>query len=141
LIESVKAFGTTEDATTNPTLVLEATKLYPSYHHILEQAVADAVLNYPDDKEAALTDAADMVNCLFGRELTRIVPGYVSTEVDARLSYDMEASVAKARRLIALYEEMGVERDRILIKLATTWDMLRAASQVPHAARATGKPT
>ena len=76
LVETVKAFGT-EDATTNPTLILEASKLYPSYHHILNQAVADAVISFPDDAEGALADSLDMVNCLFGRELRCVSTSFI----------------------------------------------------------------
>ncbi|MEM8628701.1 MAG: transaldolase [Chlamydiota bacterium] len=107
-----------QDATTNPSLILSAAKM-PAYHSLIDQAVQDA---------KTLEEALDRVFVYFGHEITKIVPGRVSTEVDARLSFDAEASVAKARALIDLYEERGVSRERILIKLASTWEGAKAAT-------------
>ena len=74
--------------------------------------------------------AADMLFVLFGKEILQIVPGRVSTEVDARLSFDKEASIAKAKKFIALYEKMGIPKDRILIKLGSTWEGIQAAKYI-----------
>ncbi|PNY79725.1 transaldolase [Deinococcus koreensis] len=105
-----------QDCTTNPSLILKAAEL-PAYAEALRKA------QQLGDVEAAI----DGLTVGIGTELTRIVPGYVSTEVDARLSFDADAMIAKARHLIALYGEQGVGRERILIKLATTWEGVQAA--------------
>lgn len=105
-----------QDCTTNPSLILKAAGL-SGYSHLLDEARALG------DVEAAI----DQLTVRIGTELTRLVPGYVSTEVDARLSFDADAMVHKARHLIALYAEQGVGRGRILIKLATTWEGVEAA--------------
>ncbi|MCD0156422.1 transaldolase [Deinococcus sp. 6GRE01] len=105
-----------QDCTTNPSLILKAAGL-SGYAHLLDEARALG------DVEAAI----DQLTVRIGTELTRLVPGYVSTEVDARLSFDADAMVEKARHLIALYAEQGVGRERILIKLATTWEGVEAA--------------
>lgn len=105
-----------QDCTTNPSLILKAAGL-SGYAHLLDEARALG------DVEAAI----DQLTVRIGTELTRLVPGYVSTEVDARLSFDADAMVHKARHLIALYAEQGVGRGRILIKLATTWEGVQAA--------------
>lgn len=105
-----------QDCTTNPSLILKAASL-PGYASALREA------QDMDDVEAAI----DMLTIRIGTELTKIVPGYVSTEVDARLSFDTDAMVAKARHLIDLYSQAGVGRERILIKLATTWEGVEAA--------------
>ena len=105
-----------QDCTTNPSLILKAAGL-SGYAHLLDEARALG------DVEAAI----DQLTVRIGTELTRLVPGYVSTEVDARLSFDTDAMVEKARHLIALYAEQGVGRERILIKLATTWEGVQAA--------------
>jgi transaldolase len=114
-----------EDATTNPSLILKAA-LQPEYAHLVDDAIAYAKKN---EKTAAkrLELAMDKLSVNFGVEITKIVPGYVSTEVDARLSFDTAATVEKARRLVALYKEMGVDKSRILIKIATTYEGVRAA--------------
>lgn len=105
-----------QDCTTNPSLILKAAGL-SGYSHLLDEARALG------DVEAAI----DQLTVRIGTELTRLVPGYVSTEVDARLSFDADAMVHKARHLIALYADQGVGRERILIKLATTWEGVQAA--------------
>jgi transaldolase len=81
-------------------------------------------------KEERVSLAMDYLYCLFGKEISKVIPGYVSTEVDARLSFDTDASIRKAKTLLAVYDEMGVPRDRILIKLASTWEMFRACHQL-----------
>jgi len=114
-----------EDATTNPSLIFKAAAL-PAYAGLMDDAVAYAKKN-AKTPEAQLELALDKLAVNFGLEILKIVPGYVSTEVDARLSFDTEGSVKKARHLIKMYEENGISKDRILIKLATTWEGLEAA--------------
>jgi len=123
---SMKEFAP-EDATTNPSLIYKATGM-PVYKHLLDEAVLYAK-NSKDVKtdEDRLDLAMDRLSVAFGLEILKIVPGYVSTEVDARLSFDAEASVKRAKRIIKMYEENGVDKSRILIKLATTWEGLEAA--------------
>lgn len=117
-----------QDATTNPTLVYQASQM-PQYQHLVHEAV-----EYGDSKgqtkEERVSLAMDYLYCLFGREISKVIPGYVSTEVDARLSFDTGASIRKAKTLLAVYDEMGVPRDRILIKLASTWEMFQACHQL-----------
>jgi transaldolase len=120
-MESIRAFKPT-DATTNPTLILKASQL-PAYAHLVEEAVAWG------RKSAASPGAVtDRLAVNFGAELTKIVPGRVSTEVDADLSFDTAAMIVKARSLIADYASRGVGREHILIKLASTWEGAQAAS-------------
>ncbi|MBI2498093.1 MAG: transaldolase [Opitutae bacterium] len=109
-----------QDATTNPSLILKAAAM-PGYAHLLDQAVKDA------GAAAATGRVIDRLLVLFGGEILRIVPGRVSTEVDARLSFDRDGSIAKAREIIGLYEKAGFPRERILIKLASTWEGIKAA--------------
>jgi transaldolase len=110
------------DATTNPSLILKAVQ-QPDYAPLLAEVVAQ----HPD---AALDAVVDQVLVRFGREILKVVPGRVSTEVDARLSFDTAATLARARRLTALYEAAGIGRDRVLIKIAATWEGIRAAEQL-----------
>ena len=118
--ESIKTFQP-RDATTNPSLLLKAAAM-PEYAELVDRTL-DGVR-----KDSGTIDAAlDGLAVAFGREILEIVPGRVSTEVDARLSFDTEATVAKARQLISLYEAAGVDRDRILIKIASTWEGIEAA--------------
>ncbi|EFA77817.1 transaldolase [Heterostelium album PN500] len=114
-----------QDSTTNPSLVYQAASK-PQYKHLIDDAVAYAKKN-ASDKKARLTLAMDKLFVNFGLEILKIVPGRVSTEVDARLSYDTEGNIKKARELIKLYEDAGVKRDRVLIKLASTWEGIQAA--------------
>ncbi|OBV38768.1 transaldolase [Janthinobacterium psychrotolerans] len=111
-----------QDATTNPSLILKAV-LQPDYAPLL----ADTVSAH---KSASLDDIVDQVLVRFGLEILKVVPGRVSTEVDARLSFDRAATVARARRLIALYEAAGVKRERVLIKIAATWEGIQAAREL-----------
>jgi len=120
-IEAIKRY-LPEDATTNPSLVYKAAQL-DQYRPLIEDA-AQWAQQQPGD---TLENTLDMVSVKLGLEILKIVPGYVSTEVDARLSFDTVATVNKARRLISLYEEAGIERDRILIKIASTWEGIQAA--------------
>lgn len=108
-----------QDATTNPSLILKAAQ-QDAYQHIVDSAVSSAA--------SKTTEAViDQLLVLFGLEILKIVPGRVSTEVDARLSFDTDATVAKGREIIALYEANGATRDRILIKIACTWEGIKAA--------------
>jgi transaldolase len=122
--ESMKAYQP-RDATTNPSLILQAAAK-PEYRHLVEKAVSE--LKGGSLSGEALTEAVlDRILILFGLEILKIVPGRVSTEVDARLSFDTEATVAKARQLIAAYEAEGISKDRVLIKIASTWEGIKAA--------------
>ncbi|MFO7308746.1 MAG: transaldolase [Pseudomonadota bacterium] len=114
-----------QDCTTNPTLLLKAVEA-PAYGHLLDEAI-DWGRKQAGSAEAVTAAVCDRLAVSFGTELTKIVPGRVSTEVDADLSFDIEGTVAKARALIAAYEARGVSRDRILIKIASTWEGIRAA--------------
>lgn len=114
-----------EDATTNPSLILSAAAL-PQYAPLIDEAIAYGK-QQSQGKAQQLVDAEDKLAVNIGLEILKLVPGRVSTEVDARLSYDTEATVAKARKLIALYEAAGINKNRILIKIASTWQGIRAA--------------
>jgi len=109
-----------QDATTNPSLILKAAGM-PDYAWLVDKAVQDA------GKGASLDATIDQLLVLFGQEILKIVPGRVSTEVDARLSFDTASTIAKAREIIALYEKAGLSRNRILIKIASTWEGIKAA--------------
>lgn len=117
-----------QDATTNPTLVFTAIQL-PAYRHLIDEAAAYAKKK-GGSREALMGLTIDRLLINFGVEILKIIPGRVSTEVDARLSFDCNASLAKARALIKLYEEAGIPRERVLIKLASTWEGIRAAEQL-----------
>jgi transaldolase len=116
--QSIKAYAP-QDATTNPSLILKAVQK-PEYRPLLEKAVADA-------NGASVEEIVDRLLIAFGVEILKFVPGRVSTEIDAALSFDTEATVAKGRELIALYEAAGIKRERVLIKIASTWEGIRAA--------------
>jgi len=107
-----------QDATTNPSLIYKAATM-PKFNHLIDDAI-----KHGDGDLASIIDRC-AVN--FGAEITTKVPGYVSTEVDARLSFDTKATIAKARRLIELYKEKGIDKSRILIKIAATWEGIKAA--------------
>lgn len=114
-----------EDATTNPSLILKAAQM-PAYKDVVGKAVAEGKRSGASG-QALLTAIADQLLVLFGVEILKVVPGRVSTETDASLSFDTEALVAKARHFIKLYERNGIPRERILIKIASTWEGIRAA--------------
>ena len=117
-----------QDATTNPSLLYQAAQK-PQYQHLVDAAVRDA--QGLDGSLAARTEAfMDRLLINFGCEILKIVPGRVSTEVDAGLSFDIEGSLAKARKLIGMYEAAGINRSRILIKLASTWEGICTAEQL-----------
>ena len=123
-IDAIKKYQP-QDATTNPSLILSASAL-PQYAPVIDEAVAYAKAQSAD-KAQQLIDAEDKLAVNIGLEILKIVPGRISTEVDARLSYDTQATVEKARKLIALYNAAGISNDRILIKIASTWQGIRAA--------------
>src|SRR6184192_1656895 len=125
--ESIKDFKP-QDATTNPSLVYAATQK-PEYAHLVEEVVADRKKSGLSGHEQ-IEDICDHLLVQFGCDILEIVPGRVSTETDARLSYDVEGSIKKARRLIQLYEERKIPRERVLIKIASTWEGLNAAEQL-----------
>lgn len=122
--ESMKAYLPV-DATTNPSLIYAAAK-DAKYRHLAAAAAAEAKkMSQNNGEQLAL--CLDRVAVLFGLEILKIVPGRVSTEVDARLSFDTEATIEKARQLISMYEKAGINRERILIKIAATWEGIKAA--------------
>lgn len=123
-IEAIKKYQP-QDATTNPSLILSASAL-PQYAPFIDEAIAYAKAQSAD-KAQQLVDAEDKLAVNIGLEILKIVPGRISTEVDARLSYDTQATVEKARKLIALYNAAGISNERILIKIASTWQGIRAA--------------
>lgn len=116
------------DATTNPSLIYAASQ-NPRFAPLLREAITYAK-NESTDKATQLNIAMDKVAVNFGLKILEIVPNRVSTEVDARLSFDKEASIVKARELIALYENAGISRERVLIKLAATWEGIGAAQEL-----------
>lgn len=115
-IEQIKRYKPL-DATTNPSLLYKAAQL-PQYEHLVSESIA---------KADSISEAGDLLAVAIGSEILNVVPGRVSTEVDARLSFDTKASIEKAKQLIGLYEAAGFEKERILIKLASTWEGIRAA--------------
>ena len=119
-----------QDATTNPSLLLQAAQ-QAKYSHLVEQALQDAA-EAGGDTHAQAEEFMDGLSVAFGLEILKHVPGRVSTEVDAGLSFDTEATVAKGRKLISMYDKHGVDRNRILIKIASTWEGIRAAEQLEH---------
>ena len=122
-MDAIRAFHPT-DSTTNPSLILKAAEM-PAYARLVEEAII-----WGRRQGALVGDVADRIAVNFGAELTKIVPGRVSTETDADLSFDVEGLVAKAKNFIGLYEERGVGRERILIKLASTWEGVEAARRL-----------
>lgn len=116
--QAIKAY-TPRDATTNPSLILKAVQK-AEYKHLLEKAVKDTA-------GKSIDETIDHLLIAFGQQILNEIPGRVSTETDARLSFDTEATVAKGRQLIAMYEAAGVSRERVLIKIASTWEGIRAA--------------
>jgi transaldolase len=143
LIDSLKRFTTVvadtgdfeaiaeyhpQDATTNPSLLYQAAQK-PAYQHLVDDALHYAI-HFPGDRAARTEAFMDRLLVNFGCEILKIIPGRVSTEVDAALSFDTEGTLAKARKLIGLYEKAGVGRERVLIKIASTWEGIRAAEQL-----------
>jgi transaldolase len=116
--QSLKAYAP-QDATTNPSLILKAVQK-EEYRHLLEKAVRD-------NAGKPMGEIIDRLLVAFGQEILKVIPGRVSTETDARLSFDTEGTIAKGRELIGLYETAGISRERVLIKIASTWEGIRAA--------------
>jgi len=116
--QQIKKYGP-RDSTTNPTLIFKAAS-QPEYRPILEKAVRDG-------RSQGIDHVLDLLSVGFGEEILKIIPGRVSTEVDARLSFDTEGTIERARKLIRLYRERGIDRERILIKIASTWEGIQAA--------------
>jgi transaldolase len=114
-----------QDATTNPSLLLHAAQM-PAYRHLVDEAT-ELAQDRGGNHEQMAEEFIDNLFVLFGCEILKVVPGRVSTEVAARLSFDTEATIAKARKLISLYDKKGVARQRILIKVASTWEGIKAA--------------
>ena len=117
--QSMKVFAP-RDATTNPSLILKAAAM-PEYAALLDQAIAESPAS------ASAGEVIDRLLVVFGLEILKIVPGRVSSEVDARLSFDTQGTIAKAREIIGLYEKAGISKDRVLIKIASTWEGIKAA--------------
>jgi transaldolase len=129
-IDAIKQF-TPRDATTNPSLILAAAQI-PAYQDLIDRSLKQSrdVMGSEASAEQVVREALDEICVTFGKEILKIVPGRVSTEVDARLSYDTEATIAKARKLIGLYRMAGIGTDRVLIKIASTWEGIKAAEKL-----------
>jgi transaldolase len=117
-----------QDSTTNPSLIYQAAQM-PAYQNLIDEAI-EATSSVKGTKEQQTAALIDRLFVDFGQEILKIVPGRVSTEVDARLSFDGEATMARARGIIKLYEQAGIGRQRILIKIASTWEGIRAAEKL-----------
>lgn len=126
-VEAIKSVKPV-DATTNPSLVLKASAL-PEYASLIDDAIAYAKAQ-GGSKEAQIENAADKLAVSIGKVILQVIPGRISTEVDARLSFDVDAMIAKGRKLIRLYQEAGVDKSRVLIKLASTWEGIKAGEQL-----------
>ncbi len=126
-LEAIRKF-TPRDATTNPSLILAAAQI-PAYQSLIDEALHSSrqLLGSSAAVEEVVHEALDEICVIFGKEILKIVPGRVSTEVDARLSFDTEATIAKAHKLIGLYNDAGITNDRVLIKIASTWEGIKAA--------------
>ncbi|WP_100643053.1 transaldolase [Alteromonas facilis] len=126
-IEAIKKYQPV-DATTNPSLLLKAAEL-PQYASLIDEAVAYAKSLGGSEAEQ-IDNASDKLAVSIGHQIQQIIPGRISTEVDARLSFDTQATIAKAEKLIALYQAAGVDKSRILIKIASTWEGIKAAEHL-----------
>ena len=122
-VEAIKTLKPV-DATTNPSLLLKASAL-PQCEPMIEEAISYAK-SQSSDKSQQIEDAADKLAVLVGLEILKHIPGRISTEVDASLSFNIDKMVAKGKQLIGLYDEAGVTNDRVLIKLASTWEVIKA---------------
>ena len=117
-----------EDATTNPSLLLRAAQM-PAYQSLVNSVISDVRhLNFPSDEQ--MSYCTDLLAVRFGEKILDIIPGRVSTEVDARLSFDKKASIKKAMKLISMYEDAGIGAEKVLIKLASTWEGISAAKEL-----------
>jgi transaldolase len=129
-IDAIRQF-TPRDATTNPSLILAAAQI-PAYIELIDRSLRESrqVIGSEAAAEEVVKEALDEISVTFGKEILKIVPGRVSTEVDARLSFDTEATIEKAHKLIALYQQAGIGKERVLIKIAATWEGIKAAEQL-----------
>jgi transaldolase len=126
-IDAIKTY-TPIDATTNPSLLLKAAQM-PQYAELVESAIQWGQSKASNESEQVL-HTLDKIAVNFGDEILKIIPGRVSTEVDARLSFDTEATIKRAEKIIAMYQEVGVPQERVLIKIASTWEGIKAAEQL-----------
>ena len=126
-LEAIRKF-TPRDATTNPSLILAAAQI-PAYQILIDEALRSSrkLIGPNAPVEDVVHEALDEISVIFGKEILKIVPRRVSTEVDARLSYDTDATIEKGRKLIRLYNDAGISNDRVLIKIASTWEGIKAA--------------
>ena len=126
-LEAIRKF-TPRDATTNPSLILAAAQI-PAYQNLIDEALRSSrkLIGPNAPVEDVVHEALDEISVIFGKEILKIVPRRVSTEVDARLSYDTDATIEKGRKLIRLYNDAGISNDRVLIKIASTWEGIKAA--------------
>jgi len=129
-IDAIRQF-TPRDATTNPSLILAAAQI-PAYNELIDRSLRESrqLIGGEAAAEEVVKEALDEISVTFGKEILKIVPGRVSTEVDARLSYDTEATIEKAHKLIGLYQQAGIGKERVLIKIASTWEGIKAAEQL-----------
>ena len=129
-IDAIRQF-TPRDATTNPSLILAAAQI-PAYNELIDRSLRESrqVIGMEAAAEEVVKEALDEISVTFGKEILKIVPGRVSTEVDARLSYDTEATIEKAHKLIGLYQQAGIGKERVLIKIASTWEGIKAAERL-----------
>tara|TARA_B100000965_G_scaffold242710_1_gene203706 strand:+ start:3438 stop:4448 length:1011 start_codon:yes stop_codon:yes gene_type:complete len=126
-LEAIKKFHP-RDATTNPSLILAAAQI-PSYQSLIDKALTTSreTLGVNASNNDVVKEALDELCVVFGKEILKLIPGRVSTEVDARLSFDTDATISKARKIIAKYNKAGISNDRVLIKIASTWEGIKAA--------------
>ena len=126
-LEAIKKFHP-RDATTNPSLILAAAQI-PAYQSLIDKALTSSrvILGANASSSDVVKESLDELCVVFGKEILKIIPGRVSTEVDARLSFDTDATIEKARKIIAKYNEDGISNDRVLIKIASTWEGIKAA--------------
>lgn len=129
-IDAIRQF-TPRDATTNPSLILAAAQI-PTYQDLIDRSLRESrqAIGSAAGADAVVSEALDEISVTFGKEILKIVPGRVSTEVDARLSFDTAATIAKAHKLIGLYNAAGIGNERVLIKIASTWEGIQAAEQL-----------
>ena len=129
-IDAIRQF-TPRDATTNPSLILAAAQI-PAYNELIDRSLRESrqLIGGEASAEEVVKEALDEISVTFGKEILKIVPGRVSTEVDARLSYDTEATIEKAHKLIGLYQQAGIGKERVLIKIASTWEGIKAAERL-----------
>lgn len=129
-LQAIQQF-TPRDATTNPSLILAAAQI-PAYQHLIDDTLraSRSLIGANAPAEEVVGEALDEICVSFGKEILKIVPGRVSTEVDARLSFNTEATIAKAHKLIGLYNDAGITNDRVLVKIASTWEGIKAAESL-----------